>query len=314
MRDILRFYNQNRLAFWMIVIIIVFILFMLQVINGIVRGNAKKREEESEHINIVQVSEQEEEKRKRESNPVIDGEKLTDARKDENSQLLDSFLSYCINGKTEEAYNMLSSSCKEVYYKTKEDFYERYCKNKFTSDKEYSYELWNSNKYIYRVKILDNILSTGKASDGKAIEDFYTIVNENGQKKLNINNYIVRDNIKKDKTKEDLTISVDYVDIYKENYIYTVTIKNKGNNTIVLDTRENSNSTYITNSYDAKFAALLYENTARELVIEPNESKTIKIKFSLNYRDNLNIQSITFSDVVLNTENPKERTEIKVEI
>lgn len=313
MRNIIRFYNQNRLAFWIIVAIIVFGLIILHVLNGFAIENSKKKNEANQNLEEVSSYEQKQEQKK--SQPIISGDNLTDEKKEQNAKILDNFLAFCANGNIEQAYNLISSDCKEVCFPTLEIFENTYCKSKFTSNKKYDYELWNSSGYnVYRIKIYEDILSTGNALNSKYIEDYYTIINENNQKKLNINGYIDRKTIDKSATKDNLTISIDYVDIYKENYIYTISLKNNSNKNIVLDTRNNSNSTYVLNSYNVKFAALLYENLEEDLTIKPNEEKTIQIKFSISYRDNMKVQSITFSDVVFNESNMNEKTKIEVEL
>lgn len=313
MNKIIRYYNQNRLSFWIIVIIIVFGLILLQVLNGFAKEEAQKRHEQSANTNNVSTTYEQKQNTKR-SEPIISGDTLTEEQRKTNSNVIDSFLEYCINGNIAQAYNLLSSDCKEVYYKTQEDFEAYYCKNKFTQYKKYDYELWNSSgSKVYRIKLYEDMLSTGNVSS-KYIEDYYTITTDNGQKRLNINSYIGRDTIDKSATKDDLVVDVKYVDRFKENIIYTITLKNNGNKNIILDTKTRPNSVYITNNYQTKYSALLYENLQNDLLIKPEEEKTITIKFAINYGNDTNIESLIFSDVVLDENNKDIKTKIEINI
>lgn len=311
MNNLIRFYNQNRLQFWIIVIIIAAILILIHVLNGFVKEDNKKRASQSETntINIQEIA-----NTKKVSEPVIEGNTLNENQKNNNIEILDNFLSYCKNGNIEKAYNLLSSNCKELFYPSQEDFEEKYVKQYFSSNIQYDYELWDSSKYnIYRIKTFEDMLSTGKVSNDFS-EDYYTIVSEKEGRKLNINSFINRETINKSISKNNVTVKINYVDVYQDNYIYNITINNKNNNTIVLDTRKNTNSTYVENGYGAQFAALLYENLDKDLIISPNVEKTIQIKFNISYRNNINIKSLVFSDVVLDINNTEQKTELKIEL
>jgi preprotein translocase subunit SecG len=59
MRNIIRFYNENRLTFWIIVLIIIFIIFLLHFFNGLAREDSKRKIEASktsEETNTTQAS------------------------------------------------------------------------------------------------------------------------------------------------------------------------------------------------------------------------------------------------------------------
>ncbi len=315
MRNIIRFYNENRLTFWIIILIILFIIFLLHFFNGLAREESKRNYEASknrENSNTTQASIN---KEKETTKPIISGEEISNTKKTNNNNIIESFLNYCKNSQIDEAYNLLSSNCKEVYYNSKEDFKKRYCDTIFKSDKEYKYELWSSGKIdTYRIKIFDDILSTGNAKNGKFTEDYYTVVKEDGENKLNINNYIGRQYIKQTASKENLNINIEYVDMFKENYTYKVKIKNSGNKDIILDTRSKTNSTYLTNSYDTKFTGLLYENIKSDLEVKAGEEKELNLKFNVVFRNDLNIQKMVFSDICLDKSNPSQKTEIEIAI
>ena len=43
---------------------------------------------------------------------------------------------------------------------------------------------------------------------------------------------------------------------------------------------------------------MLYENKEEDMILKPQESKTIKIKFNVAYREELEIEKITFNNIL----------------
>ena len=80
--------------------------------------------------------------------------------------------------------------------------------------------------------------------------------------------------------------------------IYTIRIKNNTDRTIMLDTRQKTDTTFIRDDKNNKFESFLYENKENDLILKPQEAKTIQIKFNDAYRSNINITSINFTDIV----------------
>ena len=95
--------------------------------------------------------------------------------------------------------------------------------------------------------------------------------------------------------------------------IYTIKVKNNNANSIKIDSKEKSNTTYIEDNNKIKFLGLLYENLDNDLVVNSNEEKEIRIKFNIIYRDDLNLKKMVFSDIVKENSNNNEKKE-KVEI
>lgn len=320
MNNIFRLYNQNKATFWTIILIIIFVIFIIHLLNYIAEQKLSNNDMDSE--NITNSEDTIQSRNEVNSKPIISGSSLSSTKKEKNLQIINDFLDNCINNNIEKAYNMLSSNCKEVMYDSLDKFNNLYCKRKFKEGQTYDVILWNSNKNnVYQIKIFENMLSSGVINSSKYIEDFYTVVNEEGEYKLNINGYINRNDINENSDEQNnLNISVKHVDMFKEYYIYTIKIKNNTQNDIILDTRKNTNSTYVTNSHNVKFIGLLYENLEKDLLIEKGQEKTIKIKFNINYREDISIKNMVFSDIVMDANKYKEdksysdRLQIKIDI
>lgn len=288
MSKISRLYNQNVISFWTTIIIIAFIILIIQFFNYL----AKINNEEEKNENVTQ-SEYD-----KESQSIISENNVAKEDRTTYGKLIDTFLKYCIDGQKENAYDLLSNDCKKIYFKTIQDFENLYLKNRFNENKTYTFQSWIAGrKNIYQIQIFDDILSTGN-SENSVDEDYYTVVKEGTQYKLNINNYIGSESINKENVQDDITIKVNNVNIYKDYSIYTINITNDSDKTIKLDSREKSDTTYLEDKNGVKFIGLLYENLDKDLIVEKGEEKTLNIKFNVIYREDLDLQKIVFSNVI----------------
>ncbi len=303
MHRLFRYYNQNRKKIWKIMIIIACIIILVQLLNQIaIQKSIQEQEliEEQEKIEAEKKKNNNYEPYESESEAIISSQDdVPDRYKEEFGNIIEEFYTYCINHEPQKAYNMLSTEIKNNQYQTQELFETLYYKSKFEGDKTYSFKAYytSKRKYIYQVKIYDNMLSTG-SKNTTYIEDYVTIVPEDDKYKLNINKYISKEKINKSNSNELLSVNIDFVDTYLDYQIYTFTIKNNTENTILIDTKEKSKTLFLTTGNNNKFDSYLYENNEKDFIFEPYQSKTIKIKFNNKYRTDVTIQSITFSDIV----------------
>ena len=307
MHNLIRYYNKNRFKVWIAIFIIIFILILIQVLNSFAKQRRIEKQnniEKETTSNVVSYN--------NESKTIMSGDEVSDEYKNDFGQLIDEFFTHCINHEPQKAYDLLSNNIKNLKYKTEELFEELYYKERFEGNKKYSFQSWSKSNdiYIYQVKIFEDMLSTGKNSEESYQEDFVTIVPEGGDFKLNIDKYIGRKEIFKKASNDILQISAQIVDIYMYSEIYTLNVKNNTDETILLDTRKKTNTTYLVDNLDNKFYSLLYENKESDLIIEPNEMKTIKIKFNDAYRENIEIKEINFENIV-NYEEYKQNNDVE---
>ena len=296
MHKLLQLYNQNRLKVWAIILASIFIIVLIQLLNNFAKeeNDNKKISNENEETtqNVVSYNQ--------ESESIVSSGKVSDKYKDKFGEIIDEFYTYCVNHQPEKAYQMLSVDTKNLMYPTQELFEKLYYESKFDGNKQYSFQSWSTYDqiYVYKVKIFDDMLSTGKSSDQDSIEDYITVVPDEDTFKLNINSYITRKEINKKDSNDIITAEVGVSDIYMNYQIYTIRLKNNTDKTIILDTRKNTNTTYITDERENRFYAMLYENKEEDMILKPQESKTIKIKFNVAYREELEIEKITFNNIL----------------
>lgn len=317
MHRLLRFYNQNRMKIWALILGVIFILLVIQVFNSIARTNREKQnreilEKETTLDNVVSYDKQ--------SESIISEEDVPEQYREDFGNVIEQFFTYCIQHEPQKAYNLLSQDTINTLYPTQELFKNLYYTEKFKGNKEFSYQNWikSGKLYIYQVKIFDNMLATGKANN-TYYEDYVTIVPEEGEYKLNINQLIGVKNIYQKYSSDELDITVKDSQVFMDYEIYSFEIKNKTDKTILLDSREDTDSTYLLDDVNNQYSALLYENNEEELILQPGETKTISIRFSDVYREGIVITQIHFSDIVLDYHtyiagNEVQRTTFEIEL
>ena len=311
MYKLLRWYNQNRRKILTVIIAIIFLIAIIQIFNQIAK---------QENRTIVTEQNKEGKTYENESKSIISESSVSNEYSQTFGSLIDNFLENCINNNYEKAYELLSSDCKNILYPDINLFKTRYCQDKFNTKKTYSFKSWTATDInIYQIKIFEDILSTGIANTSY-IEDYYSVVYDNGEYKLNINNYIGNLQINQSNEESGIRIKIENVNMYMDYDIYNITILNNTDNTILLYAKNNSKSIYMLDDNSNKHISVLNENASNDFIIESNKTKKIKIKFSNTHMESNDIQKVIFSDIVpnydkyLQDKNYKERVNIEVEI
>ena len=315
MRNLRRFYYNNKTKIWKVLLIITFVLGSIYLLDS----NALQRK--NKKINI------EDENEKISNNPnaqtyisqqsAITGEDINKNEIKKVNETISIFLEYCKSSKIEEAYDMISNDCKQKEYKTIEEFQEKYVKRKITKDDMCVIEKWMSN--TYKVSIFTNPLSTGEINTNKKI-DYITIVNEDSKQKLNINGYIGKSEINKEKIQNNIKITVLEKEIYMDYEIYKFKIKNLSDKTIKIDSLENVGTMYIQDIDYLKYNAYAHEIFEEDLEIKPEREMEISIKYANTYSDRVYINKIVFNDIILDyikyskQENSGEQAKIEVDL
>ena len=293
MHRLVRFYNQNRKDIWKVIGFVILIIFVLQTLNYVEKKKDSNDKENNIENNSTQSIEQPYNNIKIKSDEsVLTGEKMSQEEID-SIKIINDFFEYCNEQKIQEAYDLLSDECKEEMYSSVQIFKEMYY-NKVLDAKNISIENWNNN--TYKVDIGDDYLSSGKYTKENNIQDYITIQDD----KLNINKYIGRSKIEKNKSEENMDVLVLNKDEYIDYTIYTFEIKNNSNETIILDPLEDINTMYIKDDDGVKYSAYTHEISEGNLTIGESSKKQIKIKYYSKYISTKKIEEIVFSRVMLN--------------
>ena len=306
MHKLWRYYNQNKIKVCGILLAIVLGLVMLQVINNAIREQNTNTNENGNNqettSNVVSY--------RNESESMVSGGNVSSLYSDEIGEVIDQFFTYCVNHEPQKAYDMVANDTKQLLYQTEELFEKNYYENKFEGNKQFSFKSWSSADgiFTYQVRIFDNMLATGQTNDNY-IEEYVTVTVDAGSYKLNLNSYIGRKQLNVKSEDDNLSVQVVTVDRYLDYEVYTLNIQNKTDKNLLLDTKRNTDSCYVVDSFGNKFEAFIYENNDEDLEFSPKEMKTLQIRFSDAYREGLTIRSINFTDIV-----DKEEYEINNDI
>lgn len=304
MYRLFRFYNQNRKTIWITIGTVILVFGVIKTLDGL----AGRKNRTSSSINTTTYSAIIE-------NPnysVISGKEVSSKKATYVSNEIDAFINNCNMGNIEESYNMLSEDCKNALYKTKQEFEEKYYNVYFKTKKMYSYKAWISERdtTIYRIEFTEDLLSTGGNSNKKQ-EDYYTVVNENGEYKLNINKYMGNAILNKQIVQNNIRITVLSKDVYLENVIYNFKIENFNDNDISLAPIGKTNTVILQDSNDLKYTAATWEMIGQDLTVHKKSSKTISIKFLREYKVKFIEKMIEFNEVNLNN---GSNVSIKIEL
>ena len=314
MHNLIRYYYKNKYKIWGVIIFIVLLILSIQVLNFIfVQLNEQK-------INNISQS------NNNNTNTIINnntntfitsntsattGELINSSNLEKAREVIEKFISACNKGNVEEAYSYLSDDCKEELYADVNQFKTLYYDVIFGGkQKNASIENWILN--TYKIDITEDIMATGNAN-GIKTQEYMTVVEEDDEIKLNINNFVGTELINKEQTIENIKFIV----INKKSYIdyeeYELKIENKTGNIILLDSLQDTKSIYVENDKETKYYSYSNEILSELLKINNGFSTKLTIKFNKSYSLDSKTNNIVFSDVILNyNENVNEDVERKI--
>ena len=255
------------------------------------------------------------------NNSVITDSKLNEKEVEDNSQIIKTFVEYCNENKLQEAYNILTNDCKEQLYSTMDIFKQNYINQIFKTKKSYKLELWaeSNNYYTYRITyITGNVLQTGGYDTENNYIDYITVVKNDNEFKLNLNQFIKKENINKKNENDYINITINNRLIYLNYETYNITIENKTNNTILLNDKKALRSMYLLDRNDVQYISMINEIPDSMLTITPKSNTTINLKFNKIYNADVRITSMKINDIYLNKEeydlNPNNENLEKINI
>lgn len=302
MDKIIRYWNQNRIKIILIIAIIVFVFILIQVTNNLI----KEKKQEQQMISNIDKSVP--------IKSVITGETVPIGQTNDNIKCIENFVNYCNNREFEKAYNLLSENCQNEYENSVNTFIKNYCENIFNKSRTYKLELmyYIDGSYTYTIKYYeDNLLATGKDNQKNNLEDYITVVKQNGVDKLNINGLINKKEIGKSVKSNDVEVIVKTKRIYKNYEVYDVTIRNYTKNTILIGS--NYKEICIVDDNNAEYTPALDKILSENLSIKSGYEKNISIRFDKIYSAYRNTKSIKFKNIILEGEkyiqNPNNNTQ-----
>lgn len=306
MYNLRRFFYQNRNQIIKTIAIIIFIFFIIQMMNYFVRKNSEK-ETVNKNQNIT--IKDEDDKGLISEKSAVTGKDVSDSKLDNATTVINEFISFCNQQDLEKAYNLLTNECKEQMYTSLDIFRQAYYNDVFNGEKKiFTIENWIDD--TYKVNITGDLLATGK-NDGYAKQDYITVKEENDQCKLNINGYIGYSNINKKTTKDNITMEVISKNTYKEYEEYTIKVTNNTDYELQLDSVNSTKTLYLEDSKGGKYSYYNHELTQPTLTVKQGQEKEISIKFYSSYISTKKIKYVVFSNIIANKGQLSEKMEFK---
>lgn len=304
--NIFRAYNQNRKTILIIILVIVAVIILLQLLNYLTKKNIENKE----------VSNTTVENKYGKNYEAVTGERKEDATYSTQTNVIKNFLDACVNGDTETAYNLISDDCKNALYPSINNFIDGYYNINFKDKKiSYNYQAWSGN--TYKIEFRENILSTGMYSDSAYKEEYYTLDGN----KLNISGYVKKEEINAEEQKQNITITVDNLEYYRDYLVCNISVFNQTDNDILLDSLENAENITLMDSNEVEFTYYNDELDESEIKVYKGQLMQISLKFNVVYRENLDIRKINFKNIIknyekyqLNTLEESDITNIEIDI
>lgn len=295
LNNLIRKYNRNRRKIWTVVVIIAFIIGFRYALTSYMKND---RIGSSNNATTYFPN------NNQNDYPILNNKIYEDKNVSKNSEevsnTIKTFIQYCNNKEIKKAYNMLSEDIKHNLYKNKTEFVKNYYIIFFKTKKTYNMQAWITNReyYTYKIEFQEDLISTGGADDTK-IEEYYTVVKENGEYKININRYIGNTDINKTTEENNVKITVLSENIYLDNIEYKIKIENLTNNTIILDTKNTKKTTVLVDSNNFEYPAYMYKLLEDDLTVYPGETKEINIQFNQQYNAKYDNKKIVFNNFKL---------------
>ena len=315
MQEIRLWYNQHRKKIWITVGIIAAFIIIIQLLNFFtakINNNIEEVNTITENDVISEI--------KNETNvdiesaqSVVSGETISTEKLKSATEVIGEFMDYCNQGNTEAAYGLLTDDCKEQMYNSLDAFNQAYYQDVFGGEQKiYSVENWVGD--IYRVRISENMLATGKSNNGYSKQDYITVKETGEGYKLNINSYIGHEEI--NKTTEDNNIVVEVIskNTYMDREEYTIRVTNNNDTAITLDAKSNTESLYLENDKEGRYPAYTHELTDPMLNIDSGSTRELTIKFYCRYTSTANITDMLFSNLLIYNNQGSEIIEFRAKV
>lgn len=210
-------------------------------------------------------------------------------------EFIEQYIKYCNNEQYKEAYNMLSDECKE-YFGTFSN-YARYVCNKFDQPKIYSIQNYSNKdgKYIYNVKLYDDILATGLTNStyNYQEEKITASYDENKNIIFSVGNFIEEVKINNVQENDYVKIDLQSKSVKYSTETYKVRITNRSENLVVIRNGQVENEVVLELNGETRTAT----NIDSVIVLDPGESLEYYFTFNKYFDDTEDAKSLIFNSI-----------------
>ena len=230
---------------------------------------------------------------------VISSSSTPSSLKDPIEEMIEEYVSYCNEGNYQKAFDMLSKDCKKYEFDDDIIRFMDHVLTKMPTPKIHAIQSYSKAKhedktmYIYEVKYIDDILSTGLTGEEyRYTQENMTFFKNENKIEMNVGNYMYHEDIKR--ISENDYLKVDVID-KKVNYsmeTYEVKFTNRSNYTVVVADGEEVDEVVLKLNNETRQSGEL-----DKIVLKPKESLVIKFDFPKFIDDGDISQSLIFSAI-----------------
>lgn len=211
--------------------------------------------------------------------------------------MIKEYVGYCNEGNYQKAFNMLSEDCqKYAFYDDLEEF-AKYILVKIPNPREYSIQNYSNygDYYIYEVKYIDDILSTGLTGQDYTYSTEKIVFSKNSKGGYNMatGNFVKHDDINSVAENEYLKIDVKERTVKYSIETYKVKFTNRTDSTVVIqDNIENSEINLVLSGEYREV-----DNPDTRIILEPGGQQDATLVFSKFADDGDDSIGILFSSI-----------------
>lgn len=239
--------------------------------------------------------------------PILDSTNFSQSENEQYLKTINEFLEAVEKGRYGQAADMISPEGKSVFRNREEAIgyilkvFKGIEGNDLNTLKNYKYSVQPyakvyDDRYIYSIKIFEDILSEGIAQgeDFNYLETKFVVFRENGKINLNIGGYILNDKAKGYYENNEVRLEVLDSDIWFSKIGYNIKVTNRTNYTLsLLDTGINTKGTIFATQDSEK---RIVSGTG-SINLGPKETRIITLEFPFFAESDKLFQSITFGNV-----------------
>ena len=226
---------------------------------------------------------------------VMDNSEVPKSLQEPINNLIGEFVNYCNDKEYEKAYNLIDSDCREAIYPTIDKF-KVYVDSIFSSKKIYNIQNFsNVNKnYIYDVRILDDILTTGASKGYAYYQEKFVMKSTKEGLKLCIGGFVQTDNLNIVAEDEYMKVQIKKRVVNYDTEKYYLTITNRSQYPILLlDGTLGDEIALDIGNQDRK----LQTSEQNLIIIYPKENKEVILPFTKFVDDGRTSSKLKFNAV-----------------
>lgn len=269
-----------------LIIVAMVVLVATIIISSFSGGETEKNEDE---YNVYKPTE-----------TIIKGQDVSKEQYEKDSNLVNTFLEYCNSKKVEEAYELLSDTCKNEVYPDIETFKTNYYNTIFDIKRECNLQAWitTSDYIVYKIRYSNSMLSTGTYQEGNVYQDYITLNRKEQEDKISIGNFVDSNECNIVTKTDELTVVVSKKRQYITYEEYDLNITNNTYNTILLNNLENTESIKLISSAGVRYSAYTSKLFLKDLILNTNETQKITIRFKKQFSSENKSSKIMINGII----------------